>query len=82
MIISLTKEEYEFFLNENFLNPHSKNIIKNIDIKYNLVINEDDADAIREECGEKLQLVGFDKNSNPTKKGLILESLIDKFFVG
>jgi hypothetical protein len=82
MIVYLTQEEYEFLLNENFLSEYLIDALKNIDVNYNLNINEDDADSIRDECGEHLQIVGFDKNDNPKPKGIILEKLIDKFFTG
>jgi hypothetical protein len=48
---------------------------------YILVLSEDDANTFRDVCGEHLPLVGFDDDYNPNAKGLVLENLIDKFFV-
>lgn len=39
-------------------------------------------DEIRDMFGEQLQIEGFDENYCPTKQGRILESLIDKFYLG
>ena len=82
MKIQLTEEEYNFLLQNNFINENLKKNLGNIDSNYNLTIEEEQADAIRDECGEYLQIVGFDKHDNPTPKGIILERLIDKFFIG
>ena len=40
------------------------------------------ADSIREWSCDKLQMVGFDRDYNPTPAGIILEDLIDVFFSG
>ena len=48
---------------------------------YVLKFSEDQADELRDLCGEQLQVVGFDQNYELTKEGKILESLIDKFFI-
>ncbi len=83
MFIQLTKKEYEFISNEKFLaDALLEKVLSNTDENFLLTIDEDSASEIRDECGEHLQMVGFDKNDNPTEKGLILEDLIDKFFIG
>jgi hypothetical protein len=35
---------------------------------------------LRDLCGERLQIYGFDENYNPTEEGKILEELIDKLY--
>jgi uncharacterized protein YfkK (UPF0435 family) len=45
-------------------------------------VSIDDYDLLRDLCGERLQIYGFDENYNPTKEGLILEDLVDKLFTG
>jgi hypothetical protein len=47
-----------------------------------LKISEDQADEIRDLYSEQLLLVGLDENYNPNIEGIILESLIDKLFIG
>lgn len=45
-------------------------------------LSDEDADAIRDCCGDKLQEVGFGTDYELTPEGAILESLVDKFFTG
>lgn len=45
-------------------------------------LNDDEADELRDLCGERLQTHGFDDKYDPTDEGVKLESLIDKLFVG
>lgn len=46
-----------------------------------LNISEDQADEIRDLCGEQLQLVGFDEKYDLTLEGKLLEDLVDKFHI-
>ncbi|MEO7964474.1 MAG: hypothetical protein ABIT38_11275 [Gemmatimonadaceae bacterium] len=50
--------------------------------KWLLEISVDDADTIRDLCGDRLVEVGFDERYEPNKAGLLLEGLVDKFFIG
>lgn len=77
MNVSLTGPEYEILqrLSGNRL-PESGNSPINLDISDNL------ADTLRDLCGDELQIHGFDENYEPTTLGKILESLIDKLYVG
>jgi hypothetical protein len=45
-------------------------------------LTEDEADDLRDLCGEKLQDSGFDLDYNPNQIGKRLESLMDKLFIG
>ncbi len=85
MKVNLSVEEYNLLNSKKFLNSNLMTRIKNAFLtknnSYVLEISEEDADTIRDLCGEQLQKIGFDENYNPTSEGLILESLIDKFFV-
>lgn len=42
----------------------------------------DDADALRDLCGERLQTHGFGPGYVPTEEGGRLERLIDELFIG
>lgn len=81
--IELNNHEYNYLCQASFLASAHKNTISSIikkDDRYSLKISEEEADEIRDLCGEQLQLVGFDENYELTFEGKILESLIDKFY--
>jgi hypothetical protein len=83
--IELNEKEHEYLCRAFFLANRYKDILassEHHDDKYSLKISEDQADEIRDLCGEELQLVGFDEKYDLTSEGKILESLIDKFFIG
>lgn len=42
----------------------------------------DEADELRDLCGERLQTHGFGPGYEPTQEGVHLERLIDELFVG
>jgi hypothetical protein len=44
-------------------------------------LSPEEADTIRDACGEQLQRAGFDEDYKATEEGTILESLIDKLLV-
>ncbi len=46
------------------------------------VLTLDDADTLRDLCGERLQICGFDSEYRPTEEGERLEKLIDELFSG
>ena len=46
-----------------------------------LKMNEDNADLIREWALDRLEYIGFDENSELTNDGVILEEIIDLFYV-
>ncbi|MGL4426379.1 MAG: hypothetical protein ACRCUQ_01295 [Alphaproteobacteria bacterium] len=48
--------------------------------KMTLCLTEEEFSELRDLCGEKLQICGFDEAYNPTDEGLLLEKLIDKLF--
>lgn len=83
--IELNKEEYSYLTKVQFL-PEKIQILssieKNVEGLYLLEISEELSDKIRDLCGERLLVVGFDENYEPTREGEILESLVDKFFIG
>jgi hypothetical protein len=47
-----------------------------------VAISDEDADALRDICGERLQTHGFNEHYQPTQEGKQLEELIDKLYVG
>ena len=45
-------------------------------------IEDDDADVLRDLCGERLQIHGFGPTYEPTEEGKQLERMIDRLFIG
>lgn len=85
MRVQLDRKEFEYLTGEDFLPSKYKEVIAkavpNERQFYVLDLSEDDADQIRNYCSDHLVQVGF-INDEPTEAGLVLESLIDKFFTG
>jgi hypothetical protein len=84
--IILKKREIEYLLSAAFLSDKLLDVIKNAyrsndSHEYKLIISLDDADKIRNLCGEQLQVIGFDQDYNLTEEGCLLEDLVDKFFI-
>lgn len=46
-----------------------------------LLASDEEADELRNACGDYLQIVGFDETYEPTEIGKYLERLIDKLYV-
>ncbi|MBI2742621.1 MAG: hypothetical protein HYX48_01740 [Chlamydiales bacterium] len=83
--IELSSGEYKYLCKASFLEDKYRKLLfsgTKQDKKYSLEISEDQADEIRNLCQEQLQIVGFDEKYELTPDGKILESLVDKFFVG
>ena len=53
-------------------------------IEHGYLLNLSDvlADEYRNRCQDHLEIIGFDKDYHPTGQGRILESLIDKLYIG
>jgi hypothetical protein len=79
-MIKLNKNDVSFILSVLDLPSNLYNFL--ITIKEGGSINEEQADELRDYCGEKLLEIGFDEKYNTNEKGRILEDLIDKLFIG
>ena len=83
--INLSKTEYIYLCQAAFIHKRLRETLfsaqQTKDI-YLVNISEEQAEEIRELCGEELQIAGFDEKYELTPEGEILESLIDKFFIG
>ncbi|MBS0628728.1 MAG: hypothetical protein JSS30_00715 [Verrucomicrobia bacterium] len=81
--IELSRIEFNYLCQSAFLDDKYRKILYSGELangKYLIQISEDQADEIRDLCGEQLQFAGFDEKYEVTDEGKILESLIDKFF--
>ena len=85
MKIALNKNEYAYLCQASFLPSRLRDALSFIEKSkdtYSLTISEDQANEIRDLCGEQVQIAGFDEKYEPTQEGGILEDLIDRFFPG
>ena len=83
--VELNNKEYNYICQASFLNKNYRKLFfsgQQHNDKYLIKISEDQADKIRDLCGEQLQIVGFDEKYELTSEGKILDSLIDKFYIG
>lgn len=83
--IELNRNEYNYLCQASFLEDKHKKLLfssQQQDDKYALKISEGQADEIRDLCGERLQIAGFNERYELTPEGKILESLVDKLFIG
>ncbi|HTE02122.1 MAG TPA: hypothetical protein VK668_22695 [Mucilaginibacter sp.] len=81
MNIQLTSTEFNYLILTFFTErpdfrmfAGSDNVLSNID--------EDVVDEIRDWAGERLQKVGFDENYDLNQEGVILDSIVDKLYIG
>ncbi|MCX6989873.1 MAG: hypothetical protein NTX49_02230 [Chlamydiae bacterium] len=84
MKIELNRNEYNYLSHASFLKDKYRKLLfssQQHDDLYSLQILKDQAEEIRDLCGEQLQIIGFDRNYELTTEGKIIESLVDKFFV-
>jgi hypothetical protein len=84
MQVQLSPGLFEYLLKGNFISQREQSLLMGATRtgeSYLIELADDDADVIRDACGEHLQRVGFDADYNPTAEGAMLEQLIDLFLV-
>ena len=83
LLVSLTDEERTVLLDHVKLRRRVRSIVESAQKGargWGITLSADDAEEIRDCCGSTLAAIGFDEHYAPTKDGLLLESMIDKFF--
>ena len=83
--IKLSRLEYTYLCQAAFIQKrHRESLFSAQQMRddHLISVSEDLANEIRDLCGEQLQIAGFDEKYELTPEGEILESLIDKFFIG
>jgi hypothetical protein len=83
-LINLTEEERALLLTKVDLTARLDSIVSAAQHGargWGFTLSPEDASEIRERCSESLMEIGFNQDDTPTKNGLLLESMIDKFFV-
>jgi hypothetical protein len=82
--IILNNKEFDYLSSQSNCKSNFFEFVEKIekinDLKYVLIISDNNTDLLRDQFGEQLQLFGFDEKYELTKEGEILENLIDKFF--
>lgn len=82
--INLTKDEFDYLTNAPFLPKKCRKFrfsppyLEGVVVK----IYPHDADEIRTLCSIQLQVNGYDEKKELTPEGKLLESIIEKLFVG
>ena len=82
--IQLNQGEYSYLCKVSFLPNRLRQLFflcEREENAYKLNITEDQADEIRDLCGEQLQLVGFDEKYDPTSEGEMLENWYTEFLM-
>jgi len=81
-MITLRFDEVQFMLTTLPLPIHLKDELSRLGKDENKSISDVTADELRDLCLDRLDTHGFDACYAPTEEGKLLESLIDKLFVG
>lgn len=81
-MISLSQEDVQFMLSVLQLTTELKESLAARGAGDVVVIQDDVADELRDLCTERLDTHGFDQNYELNDEGEILESLVDKLYVG
>jgi len=80
-MINLSHNDTQFLKRVLMLPREFKELFESVSIQ-GISLSEDQADELRDLCGDRLQTHGFDEKYQPTEEGKILEELIDKLFIG
>ena len=85
VLVSVTDRERQLLLERVQLRPRIRAIVESARKGargWGITVAAKDAGEIRDCCGTTLAAIGFDEHYAPTRDGLLLESMIDKFFTG
>ncbi|HEY4393942.1 MAG TPA: hypothetical protein VGP64_07770 [Polyangia bacterium] len=83
MKVTLTAKERDLLV--SFLSAGLSRAIENATpagSAFHVQLSDEEADEIRDACGDQLQRAGFDEKYELTAVGEMLETLVDKLFVG
>lgn len=76
IMLNFKEIEYQY----HYLNTNTKHKKRRM-LKKSYFVPDNFCEEIREICMNKLQLMGFDSNDEPNEYGLMLEDLIDIFYI-
>ena len=85
MTVELSQKEHEMLTTTVQMADTLREVVRSArhsGRKWHLELSDDDAEEIRDLCGDTLVAIGFDERYEPNKAGWILEGLVDKFFTG
>lgn len=81
MAVSITVAELCYLLSALELNADIQRRLRQIQMSLENVLTPDEIDFLRDQCGERLQAVGFDAEYEATEEGRLLETLVDKLYL-
>ena len=76
----LNRNDVSFLKSELNLSDLLLEVLESIELGGEL--SDDYAEDLRELCTDRFDEIGLDENYEPTAKGRVFESLIDKLFIG
>jgi hypothetical protein len=84
MVVRIDKETADYL--KELLATSDNGLLSHVMIRkkvkcYIVIVDEDTADEIRDIAMERQTIVGFDNNYHLNKEGVVLERLIDKFYI-
>ena len=80
--MKISNAEADFMLARLSLTAELRDTLEAISRDSSVLLCDDDADSLRDLCGERLQTHGFGDDHQPNREGVELEKLITKLFVG
>ena len=78
----LTVAEVRYLIDALTLDDQTRQALEHLRVQVAEQLSDDQIDALRDACGERLQVAGFDENYAATTEGAALEDLIDRLFLG
>lgn len=78
----MTVAEVLYLLNVLPLEDDLRSAIESASVRLVDQLPSEHVDQLRDLCGERLQAAGFDSSYQPTAEGRLLETLVDKLFLG
>ena len=80
-MIFIHHEDVQYMLESLDLTPEVIRLLKNISVNGGEV-SDDIADELRDLCNDKLDISGYDSEYKLNERGKMLDTLVDKLFVG
>jgi hypothetical protein len=84
MEVRFTPEQIRYLLKSSFLDEGGRLALmqaNHVEKDYIAEMSSEEAETLRDACGEQLQRAGFDEEYKTTKEGEMLEQLIDTFLI-
>ncbi len=80
-MVSISRDKADYCLRAFEVPPDLRESLQAGEQKQRIELTDDEADLLRDLCGERLQTHGFGANYVPNQEGIILEELIDDLYI-